>query len=134
MNCGVRASARAATMRSWCSWILSTRPRFAVVHRWRSGHPRHLAPKVAWPMGLMRVLIWFGQIAVRAMVSMTDKVPRIYCHSLERTRDALEIIRIANGLSSPFQLFSYGFTTFRLPAVHIRIKLQSVHMVREDHH
>ncbi|MCZ8097653.1 MAG: trimethylamine methyltransferase family protein [Burkholderiales bacterium] len=37
---------------------------------------------------------------LRAMVSMTDKVPRIYCHSLERTRDALEIIRIANGLSA----------------------------------
>ncbi len=36
---------------------------------------------------------------LRAMVTMTDKAPRIYCHSLQRTRDALEIIRLANGLA-----------------------------------
>jgi len=36
---------------------------------------------------------------LQAMVTMTDKVPRIYCHSLQRTRDAMEIIRLANGLA-----------------------------------
>jgi trimethylamine--corrinoid protein Co-methyltransferase len=33
------------------------------------------------------------------MVTMTDKVPRVFCHTLQRTRDALEIIRIASGRS-----------------------------------
>jgi trimethylamine--corrinoid protein Co-methyltransferase len=33
-----------------------------------------------------------------SMVRLTDKAPRNYCHTLERTRDALEIIRIAAGI------------------------------------
>ena len=36
---------------------------------------------------------------LRSMVTLTDKVPRIYCHTLQRTRDAMEIIRLATGLS-----------------------------------
>ena len=38
-------------------------------------------------------------VGLQSMVTMTDKAPRIYCHNLQRTRDALEIIRIASGRS-----------------------------------
>ncbi|MCP8940208.1 trimethylamine methyltransferase family protein [Alsobacter sp. SYSU M60028] len=36
-------------------------------------------------------------VGLQSMVTLTDKAPRIYCHNLQRTRDALEIIRIAAG-------------------------------------
>lgn len=39
-------------------------------------------------------------VGLQSMVTLTDKIPRIYCHNLERTRDALEIIRIASGRSA----------------------------------
>ena len=38
-------------------------------------------------------------VGLQSMVTMTDKAPRIYCHNLQRTKDALEIIRIASGRS-----------------------------------
>ena len=38
--------------------------------------------------------------AMSSMVRLTDKVPRVYCHTPQRARDALEIIRIAAGVAA----------------------------------
>ena len=37
--------------------------------------------------------------AIRMMMTITDKVPRIYSHSLQRVRDALEMVRLAHGVT-----------------------------------
>jgi trimethylamine---corrinoid protein Co-methyltransferase len=37
--------------------------------------------------------------AIRMMMTITDKVPRIYSHSVQRVRDVLELVRLAHGVS-----------------------------------
>ena len=38
-------------------------------------------------------------VAGEAMLTMTDKVPRIYCNTPQRARDILEMVRLSQGLS-----------------------------------
>jgi trimethylamine---corrinoid protein Co-methyltransferase len=38
-------------------------------------------------------------VAGEAMLSLTDKVPRIYCHTPQRARDLIEMVRLSQGLS-----------------------------------
>ena len=35
--------------------------------------------------------------AGRAMLTLTDKIPRVYCHTAQRARDVLEMVRLAHG-------------------------------------
>jgi trimethylamine--corrinoid protein Co-methyltransferase len=37
--------------------------------------------------------------AVRMMIELSDKIPRIYAHSVQRVRDVLELVRISHGVS-----------------------------------
>jgi trimethylamine--corrinoid protein Co-methyltransferase len=37
--------------------------------------------------------------AVRTMVTLSDKIPRIYAHTVQRVRDVLEIVRLSHGVS-----------------------------------
>ena len=38
-------------------------------------------------------------VAGEAMLALTDKVPRIYCHTPQRARDLIEMVRLSQGLS-----------------------------------
>lgn len=38
--------------------------------------------------------------AMRMMITLTDKLPRIYSHSVQRVRDALELVRLSHGVSA----------------------------------
>ncbi|MBM3524679.1 MAG: methyltransferase, partial [Alphaproteobacteria bacterium] len=38
--------------------------------------------------------------AVRTMITLSDKIPRIYSHSVQRVRDVLEIVRLSHGVSA----------------------------------
>jgi trimethylamine--corrinoid protein Co-methyltransferase len=38
--------------------------------------------------------------AVRMMIELSDKIPRIYAHSVQRVRDVLELVRLSHGVSA----------------------------------
>jgi len=38
--------------------------------------------------------------AVRMMIELSDKIPRIYAHSVQRVRDVLEIVRLSHGVDA----------------------------------